>query len=78
MNSHERSQGPASPAMGNQSSDLPKEGIVVLQIQQALRERREPEPETLDLSIKKRDSPQGYQNSPSHHFNLPPLSKGKY
>ncbi|XP_018902999.2 uncharacterized protein Smr isoform X4 [Bemisia tabaci] len=33
--------------------DLPKEGLVVVQVQQALRENREPEPMTLDLSIKK-------------------------
>ncbi|EEB13721.1 hypothetical protein Phum_PHUM254210 [Pediculus humanus corporis] len=74
VNSHDRNQESSlSPNIVNQSSDLPKEGIVVVQVQQALKERREPEPETLDLSIKKRDCPSGYQNSPSHHFNIPPL-----
>ncbi|KAK6640723.1 hypothetical protein RUM44_012420 [Polyplax serrata] len=76
VNSHDRSQESLSPSIVNQSSDLPKEGIVVVQVQQALKERREPEPETLDLSIKKRDCSSGYQNSPSHHFNMPPLCKG--
>ncbi|KAF6215833.1 hypothetical protein GE061_000168 [Apolygus lucorum] len=59
--------------------DLRKEGLVVVQVPQNLREAREPEGVTLDLSIKRPREAHPQMNKPvSHHLSPQPSSHGVY
>jgi len=60
--------------------ELSKEVVSGIPLPPGSRDRRESEPETLDLSIKKREP--GYvsvsSSVPPHAFAIPPHSKGNY
>lgn len=64
---------PLSPHPATTSSDANKELVV------QMRDRPEQDPETLDLSIKKRENPANYmpQSSAQHSFVLPTQSRGE-